>query len=127
MQAEVASPHTGGLPLSGCRVIERSRSVAAAYAGRLLAAMGAEVVMLEPGETLFIPRGYWHNIEYTDGGYSIALRSFDSVLKRMQGIASITKNYAVDRLMNRIMGQGWYEMKVRIAAKRAEEVLEEAQ
>lgn len=50
MQAEVASPHTGGLPLSGCRVIERSRSVAAAYAGRLLAAMGAEVVMLEPGE-----------------------------------------------------------------------------
>lgn len=37
-----------GLPLAGCRVVERSRSVAAAYAGRLLAAMGAEVVMLEP-------------------------------------------------------------------------------
>lgn len=37
-----------GLPLEGCRVIERSRSVAAAYAGRLLAAMGAEVTMLEP-------------------------------------------------------------------------------
>ena len=36
------------LPLSGCRVIERSRTVAAAYAGRLLAAMGADVVMLEP-------------------------------------------------------------------------------
>ena len=36
------------LPLSGCRVIERSRTVAAAYAGRLLAAMGAHVVMLEP-------------------------------------------------------------------------------
>lgn len=35
-------------PLTGCRVVERSRSVAAAYAGRLLAAMGAEVVMLEP-------------------------------------------------------------------------------
>ncbi|QYY33829.1 CoA transferase (plasmid) [Cupriavidus pinatubonensis] len=36
------------LPLAGCRVIERSRTVAAAYAGRLLAAMGAQVVMLEP-------------------------------------------------------------------------------
>lgn len=36
------------LPLAGCRVLERSRTVAAAYAGRLLAAMGAEVVMLEP-------------------------------------------------------------------------------
>jgi len=38
------------LPLAGCRVIERSRTVAAAYAGRLLASMGATVVMVEPFE-----------------------------------------------------------------------------
>ena len=36
------------MPLTGCRVIEHSRTVAAAYAGRLLAAMGATVVMVEP-------------------------------------------------------------------------------
>lgn len=42
------SPQTGPLPLSGCRVLERSGTVAAAYAGRLLATMGAEVIMLEP-------------------------------------------------------------------------------
>ena len=39
---------TGALPLAGFRVLEISRNVAAAYAGRLLAAMGARVVMLEP-------------------------------------------------------------------------------
>lgn len=39
-----------GLPLAGCRVIERSCSVAAAYAGRLLASMGAEVTLLEPAD-----------------------------------------------------------------------------
>ena len=38
----------GGPPLAGCRVIEHSRTVAAAYAGRLLAAMGATVIMAEP-------------------------------------------------------------------------------
>src|SRR6266702_6378507 len=38
----------GELPLAGCRVLEHSRTVAAAYAGRLLAAMGATVVMVEP-------------------------------------------------------------------------------
>ena len=92
-----------------------------------LAHVKGQEVILEPGETLFMPRGYWHNIEYTDGGYSISLRSFDNVFKRMQGLASITKNYAVDRLMNRIMGQEWYNLKVRIAARRAEEVLEETQ
>lgn len=41
-------PSADNQPLAGCRVIERSRSVAAAYAGKLLAAMGAQVVMLEP-------------------------------------------------------------------------------
>ena len=40
----------GSLPLAGCRVLEHSRTVAAAYAGRLLAAMGATVVMAEPPE-----------------------------------------------------------------------------
>jgi crotonobetainyl-CoA:carnitine CoA-transferase CaiB-like acyl-CoA transferase len=38
----------GEPPLAGCRVLEHSRTVAAAYAGRLLAAMGASVVMAEP-------------------------------------------------------------------------------
>lgn len=42
------SPQGSDLPLADCRVIECSRTVAAAYAGRLLAALGAEVVMLEP-------------------------------------------------------------------------------
>ena len=77
-------------------------------------------ITLYPGETLFIPRGYWHDIEYTDGGYSISLRAFDSILFKAQGLASITKNYAVDRLMNRFMGRRWYNMKVRMAKNRAE-------
>ncbi|EHK66054.1 CaiB/BaiF CoA transferase family protein [Achromobacter arsenitoxydans] len=42
------TPQTAMLPLSGCRVLERSDTVAAAYAGRMLAALGAQVVMLEP-------------------------------------------------------------------------------
>src|SRR5690625_144119 len=42
------SGNVGSLPLAGCRVVERSRSAAAAYAGRLLATLGARVVMLEP-------------------------------------------------------------------------------
>ena len=50
----VESTKDVALPLAGCRVLERSSTVAAAYAGRLLAVMGAEVIMLEPegGSTL---------------------------------------------------------------------------
>lgn len=42
------SSSTADQPLTGCRVVERSRTAAAAYAGRLLAAMGAHVIMVEP-------------------------------------------------------------------------------
>jgi crotonobetainyl-CoA:carnitine CoA-transferase CaiB-like acyl-CoA transferase len=38
------------LPLAGIRCIECATGVAAAYAGRLLASMGADVVMVEPEE-----------------------------------------------------------------------------
>ena len=48
MQLNDSPQAAAAQPLSGCRVLERSRTVAAAYAGRLLAAMGAHVVMLEP-------------------------------------------------------------------------------
>ena len=38
------------LPLAGVRCVEHASGVAAAYAGRLLASMGAEVLMIEPRE-----------------------------------------------------------------------------
>ena len=38
------------LPLAGVSVVEMSRGVAAAYAGRLLATLGAETILVEPPE-----------------------------------------------------------------------------
>lgn len=46
----IHSHDRNSLPLAGCHIVERARSVAAAYAGRLLATLGATVVMLEPEE-----------------------------------------------------------------------------
>lgn len=88
----------------------------------LAKAQGYEV-MLQPGETLFMPSGYWHYIEYTDGGYSISLRSFGSLPAKVRGLANIASHYVVDKGMNRIMGPEWRKMKERMAEKRAEAVL----
>jgi hypothetical protein len=79
--------------------------------------------MIEPGETIFMPSGYWHYIEYTDGGYSMALRSFGTVPARVRGLAQIATHYVVDRSMNRLMGPSWRKIKERMAEKRAETVL----
>ncbi len=85
-------------------------------------AKGYEVT-LEPGETVYIPSGYWHYIEYTDGGYSISLRSFGSIPARMRGLANIATHYVVDKGLNRLIGPSWRKMKERMAEKRAETIL----
>ena len=90
----------------------------------LTKAHGWETI-LEPGETIFMPSGYWHYIEYTDGGYSIALRANESYIRRAIGAIEIAKHFVVDKGMNKIFGSRWREMKEFMAFKRAEQVLHE--
>ncbi len=85
----------------------------------LAGAKGFEV-MLQPGETLFMPSGFWHYIEYTDGGYSISLRAFDSYSSRVVGLANLARHFVVDKSMNRLMGPSWRRIKEKMAEKRAE-------
>ncbi len=79
--------------------------------------------VVNPGETLFMPSGHWHFIEYMDGGYSISLRANDSYVRRIKGVVNIARHYVVDKGMNKLMGEKWLETKKRIAKRRAEEQL----
>lgn len=88
-------------------------------------AIGQEV-MLYPGETLFIPSGFWHYIEYTDGGYSISLRANESLSRRLKGAINIAKHYVVDKGMNKLLGKEWLDIKNRMAIKKANEAMQKA-
>lgn len=79
--------------------------------------------MLHPGETLFMPCGYWHYIEYTDGGYSMSLRANESYARRARGLWNIARHFVVDKSMNRIMGDEWRRVKEDMAKRRAEEMV----
>ena len=76
-----------------------------------------------PGESLFIPSGYWHYIEYLDSGYSISLRANDSYIRRARGLLYIARHYVVDKGMFHLMGQNWVKIKADMAKRRAEEVV----
>lgn len=84
--------------------------------------VGYETV-LEPGETVFMPSGYWHYIEYTDGGYSMSLRANESYVRRAKGLFNIARHYVVDRGLNKIMGDDWRKMKEGMAKRRAEDMM----
>ncbi|MBK7231693.1 MAG: cupin-like domain-containing protein [Saprospiraceae bacterium] len=80
---------------------------------------GYETV-LEHGETLFIPSKFWHHIEYTDAGFSISYRAFESVQQKLNGLFHIGRHFVVDRTMNLIFGEKWSRWKIEQAEEKRE-------
>ncbi len=78
--------------------------------------------ILEPGDSLYMPSGYWHYITYLDGGFSVSYRKMAHSFKaKWAGFLSLCIYMPFDKLMNRILGSHrWLPMKEKIAHDRAE-------
>jgi len=86
---------------------------------RLEQARGFEVV-LEPGQTLCMPPGYWHEFCYLDAGFGISLRASSARLSdKLKGVANLIALSPIDRLGNKLGGKRWFQWKERKAVKRA--------
>lgn len=78
---------------------------------RMKEAKGYEVI-LEPGETLFIPAGFWHQVFYEENSFALALRCANqSWLKRLEGVYNVLIMQVADRLLNSLFGKKWFEWK----------------
>lgn len=76
------------------------------------------------GETLYIPSGYWHHIQYLSAGYSVSHRALSSsVADRITGLKNILLTRRIDNLLRRLYGNNWYVQKVISAHARAAEAL----
>lgn len=68
--------------------------------------------VLEPGDTLFIPSGYWHYIRYLEGGFAISLRALSpKPLKWIIGFWYVVVLSNIDDLMRWIFGSKWHSFK----------------
>lgn len=75
-------------------------------------------VILEPGETLYIPSGYWHHLVYDEASCAISLRCPSQTWKgKFQGFYNLIIMSSLDRLMNKIAPQGWFNWKKKQALK----------
>jgi len=80
--------------------------------------------ILEHGDALFIPSGYWHYITYLEGGFSVSYRKLaDSYKNRLKGLLNICVYVPFDKLMNKLLGEKWLAKKEKIAAARANEAI----
>jgi len=87
-------------------------------------AKGMEAV-LEHGETLFIPKLWWHYVYYSEGGFSLALRANDSMSTKVRGAWNIVRLFTIDKGMNYVAGSKCKEDKERTARRNAEQGLEQ--
>lgn len=75
-------------------------------------------VVLEQGETLYIPSGYWHHIVYDEAGYSLSLRCPNQCWQgKLLGFYNLLIMSPIDRLMNIVSPQGWFNLKEQYALK----------
>ena len=77
----------------------------------LVKAKGFEVV-LEHGDTLYIPSKWWHFVKYESPCLSLTLRSLPKSPKKILEVLSnvlLIRNY--DNLMRKLRGQAWIDCK----------------
>jgi len=74
-------------------------------------ASGYEVI-LEHGDTLFMPAGYWHHMEYLDSGFAMSLRALQSSLTgKLNGVWNLFGMRSIDTLMKKTAPKPWYNWK----------------
>lgn len=74
-------------------------------------AQGYEII-LEHGDTLFMPAGYWHHMEYIDSGFAMSLRALQSSMSgKLQGAWNLFAMRHIDTLMKKSFPEWWYNNK----------------
>lgn len=81
-------------------------------------AKGYETI-LEHGQVLYMPEGYWHYMKYLTPGFSMSLRAIARTPKNLlKAIYNILIMRSVDNLMRKVKGQKWIDWKNEYAIKR---------
>ncbi|MGQ0739525.1 MAG: cupin-like domain-containing protein [Bacteroidota bacterium] len=81
--------------------------------------------VLEPGDTLFMPAGYWHHMEYLESGFAMSLRAMQpSIAGKVKGMWSLIGMRNIDTLMKKTAPKWWYKRKEKRVFANAERELE---
>jgi hypothetical protein len=78
-------------------------------------------VTLDHGDTLFMPAGYWHHMEYLDSGFAMSLRALqNSTAGKLKGAWNLFGMRSIDTVMKKTLPKLWYNYKKKKVIKAAE-------
>ncbi len=71
-------------------------------------------LILNPGDTLFMPAGYWHHMEYLDSGFAMSLRALQSSMSgKINGVWNLFGMRSIDTVMKKTLPKWWYNYKLK--------------
>lgn len=77
--------------------------------------------LIHPGDTLYMPAGWWHYIQYETEGYSISVRALaNSLSEKIKGARNLFITRHFDDTMRKLFKQKWLDYKIEVAKKRAQ-------
>lgn len=110
------------LPLNTHSLVNLDQPDYKKYPG--LAYLKSYECVLEPGDSLFMPSGYWHYITYLDGGFSVSYRKMALGLRaKLRGLLNVFVYMPLDKVLNFVIGKNWLRYKENKAVQRASRVI----
>jgi len=59
-----------------------------------------------------MPAGYWHHMEYLDGGFAMSLRALQgSMGGKAKGLWNLFEMRTIDTIMKKTLPKPWYNYK----------------
>jgi len=91
-------------------------------------AKGYELI-LEHGDTLFMPAGYWHHMEYIESGFAMSLRALQNTMAgKATGAWNLFGMRNIDTLMKKTAPKWWYNhKKQKLLAAAEKEIIQSKQ
>jgi hypothetical protein len=81
--------------------------------------------ILEHGDTLFMPSGFWHHMEYLESGFAMSLRAMQPSLSgKFKGAWNLFGMRSIDTVMKKTVPLWWFENKKKKIFANAERALQ---
>lgn len=83
--------------------------------------------ILEHGETLFMPSGCWHHMQYMESGFAMSLRAFpEGFLQRLNSLYHVFPMRGMNNLLIKIAPEWWYHKKRELARATALQAMKQS-
>jgi hypothetical protein len=84
----------------------------------------AYTTVLEHGDTMFMPSGYWHHMQYMESGFAMSLRAIpEGVIPKLNGLYHLFALRGYNNMLIKLAPEWWYHYKRKVAHRKAQKAM----